>query len=188
MLIRRVFSALRILRLNVRSAAVRTYLLLAHPAVSCHRTVQFGRGVTIRAFDGGRIVLGAGTVVLENAQVQTTGGVLIVGKNCQIGRGAVVFCTDHIEIGEGTMIAEHVTIRDHNHRHEGEGRLELQGHVSAPIHIGDNVWLGAKVTVTKGVDIAPRAVVGANAVVTRSLPSRGVYGGIPARLLKRVEK
>lgn len=171
-----------------RSAAIRCYLRLAHPGVRCHPSVRFGRGVTIRAFDGGKIEIGPNSVVLDYAQVQAERGTLIIGRDCLIGRGAVVFCTHAIEIGDGTLIAEHVTIRDQDHVHSGEGRLEHQGHVTAPIRIGHDVWLGAKVTVIKGVEIAPHAVVGASAVVTRSLLERAVYGGVPARLLRRASK
>lgn len=185
MKITRVFAAIRVAQWWLRSAAIRAYLRLAYPEIACHPSVRFGRGVTIRAFDGARITIGAGTVLLDYCWVQAEGGALTVGCNCLIGRGAVVFCTDSIQIDDGTLTAEHVTIRDQDHNHQGDGRLEAQGHVSAPIHIGHDVWLGAKVTVTRGVEIAPHCVVAANAVVSRSLEPRGVYGGVPARPLNR---
>ncbi|MBT7051665.1 MAG: hypothetical protein HN978_18620 [Desulfobacula sp.] len=52
-----------------------------------------------------------------------------------------------------------------------------------PIDIAEGVWLGTKVQVNKGVSVESFSVVGANAVVTKSL-KRGVYGGIPARKIK----
>jgi acetyltransferase-like isoleucine patch superfamily enzyme len=182
----RLISALRVARLKLRSAAYRYYLRLAHPGVRCHRSIRFGRGVTIRAFDGGTIEFGANCAVLDYAQVQAEGGRITLGESCLVGRGAVIIGVDSIELGAGTMTAEHVTIRDQDHNHGGSGRLEQQGHTSAPIRIGHDVWLAAKVTVTKGVDIADHAVVGANSVVTRSLAERGVYAGAPARLIKRI--
>ena len=184
----RFFAGIRKLRFALRSAAFRAYLRMAYPGVQCHRSVIFGKGVTVRAFDGARLEIGAGTVVLECAQIQVTGGHVSIGQNCLIGRAAVIICNDRIEIGDGTMIAEHVTIRDQDHRHQGEGRLELQGSVSSPIRIGHDVWLGAKVTVTRGVEIAAHAVVGANSVVTRSLPDRGIYVGAPAQQISGQDK
>lgn len=184
-MISRLFSALRKRAWQLRSWRIRTILRLAYPGIRCHPSVRFGRGVTIRAFDGARIEIGEGAGILEYAQVQADcGGRLVLGEHCLIGRGAVVICNESIQIGSGTMTAEHVTIRDQDHNHAGEGRLEAQGTTTAPIVIGHDVWLGAKVTVTKGVEIAPHAVVGANAVVTRSLSERGVYAGAPARLIK----
>lgn len=184
-LVRRFFSALRTISSAMRSAAYRTYLHLAFPGVRCHRSVIFGKGVTVRAFDGAQLEIGEGTVVLDYAWLLVSGGSLTIGKNCLIGRGAVIACSEIIEIGDGTLTAEHVTIRDQDHNHAGDGRLESQGCRMAPIRIGHDVWLGAKVTVTRGVEIAPHAVIGANAVVTASLPVRGVYVGAPARLLNR---
>lgn len=184
----RLFSALRRCSWWLRSLRIRMVLRIAYPGIRCHPSVRFGRGVTIRAFDGARIDIGKGVGILEYAQIQADqGGHLVLGEHCLIGRAAVVICTQAIEIGAGTMTAEHVTIRDQDHIHEGDGRLEQQGLASAPIRIGHDVWLAAKVTVTKGVEIAPHAVVGANAVVTRSLTERGVYAGAPARLIKRHE-
>lgn len=186
-IITRALAALRKARFALRSAALRTYLRMAYPGVRVHRSVIFGKGVTVRAFDGAQLEIGEGSVVLEYAQLQVEGGSLVIGSNCLIGRGSVVVCSDRIEIGDGTLIAEHVTIRDQDHNHRGDGTLLSQGSTTAPIRIGHDVWLGAKVTVTRGVEIAPHAVVGANAVVTASLPDRGVYVGAPARLLRRVD-
>jgi acetyltransferase-like isoleucine patch superfamily enzyme len=185
-LLRRLFAGVRLLSYRLRSFAIRTYLHLAYPGVRCHRSVIFGKGVSVRAFDGARLEIGEGAVVLEYAQVQAdAGGHLVIGKGCLVGRGAVIICTESIEIGDGTLIAEHVTIRDQDHRHGGAGRLESKGRDSAAIRIGHDVWLGAKVTVTRGVEIAPHAVVGANSVVTRSLPDRAVYVGAPARPIRK---
>lgn len=177
----RLFSASRVLRHWLRSLAMRAYLALAFPGIRCHRSVRFGRGVTVLAFDGGTMEIGAGTFIQDHALLQVERGHLAIGGNCLIGRGSVVACKQAVSIGDGTLIAEHVTIRDHDHRTRGEGRLEAMGHDTAPVLIGHDVWLGAKVTVTRGVEIAPHAVVGANSVVTRTPAKRGVYAGAPAR-------
>lgn len=160
---------------------MRAYLALAHPGVRCGRGVQFGRGARVRAYAGGRVTIGARTLIDDHALIEAIGGTLTIGREVRVGRGAVVICHEAVGIGDHTLIAEHVTIRDQDHLHGGPATLDAQGMVTAPIAIGASVWLAAKVTVTRGVAIADRAVVGANAVVTRSLPERGVYGGIPAR-------
>ena len=54
----------------------------------------------------------------------------------------------------------------------------------AAIRIGDNVWIGAKATITRGVTIGDNAVVGANAVVTRDVPENAVVGGVPAKVIR----
>ncbi len=62
--------------------------------------------------------------------------------------------------------------------------MRLQGEDVAPVRIGNSVWLGAKVTVLKGVSIGDGAIVGANAVVSSDLPPGAVAVGVPARVMR----
>lgn len=57
----------------------------------------------------------------------------------------------------------------------------------APIRIGNNVWIGAQATVLPGVTIGDGAIVGAGAVVTRDVPANVIVGGIPAKIIKKIE-
>jgi maltose O-acetyltransferase len=59
---------------------------------------------------------------------------------------------------------------------------------TAPVTIGDNVWIGANATICPGVTLGNGVVVGAGAVVTKSFPDNVVVGGVPARILKQVPK
>jgi maltose O-acetyltransferase len=56
--------------------------------------------------------------------------------------------------------------------------------VTKPIKIGNNVWIGAKATILKGVTIGDGAIIGANAVVTKDLLANGVAVGNPAKVIK----
>ncbi|NLX05651.1 MAG: hypothetical protein GXY33_10960 [Phycisphaerae bacterium] len=60
-----------------------------------------------------------------------------------------------------------------------------QGHRSAPIRIGDDVWIGRGAAILEGVAIGRGAVIGANSVVTRDVPSMEVWAGVPARFIRR---
>ncbi len=62
--------------------------------------------------------------------------------------------------------------------------IKDQGIAKSRVRIERNVWLGTKVTVSRGVRIGEGAVVGANAVVTRDLPAYSVAVGVPARVIK----
>ena len=54
----------------------------------------------------------------------------------------------------------------------------------APIHIGENVWIGSSVTITRGVTIGDNSVIAAGAVVTKDIPANVVAGGVPAKVIK----
>jgi acetyltransferase-like isoleucine patch superfamily enzyme len=57
----------------------------------------------------------------------------------------------------------------------------------APVTIEENVWLGANVTVLKGVTIGENTLVATGSLVTRSLPPNVVAGGMPAKVLKQID-
>lgn len=183
-LVTKAFSALRIARLRGRSALMRLHLRLAFPAVRCHRSVRFGRGVRIRAFDGGSVSIDAMTQIRDFALIEAHSGEISIGRDCWIGPGSVLVCREGIDIGSGSLIAEYVTIRDQDHRHDGTAPLAAQGFAVAPILIAEQVWIGAKTTVTRGVEIGAHAVVAANAVVTRSVAARTTVAGVPARPIR----
>jgi acetyltransferase-like isoleucine patch superfamily enzyme len=86
------------------------------------------------------------------------------------------------------MIAEYVSIRDNGHGFSGLDRpMRHQGYETAPIRIGDDVWIGRGAVILKGVSIGDGAIVAANAVVTKDIPPFEIWAGIPARFLRRRE-
>lgn len=148
------------------------------------RGVRLLRGVRFEIFDGGAIEIGADTLIGPWAIVSARGGNIRIGAGSLVNFGCVIVSHASIEIGDDALIAEHVTIRDQDHAHSDPTiPYRKQGSIEAPIVIGSNVWLGAKVTVTRGTSIASDTIVGANSVVTRSLDTPGKYAGVPARLL-----
>lgn len=60
--------------------------------------------------------------------------------------------------------------------------LEIKG----PVIIGDNVWIGDKVSILSGVTIGKGSVIACNAVVTKDVPSYSVVGGVPAKVIKQI--
>ena len=80
------------------------------------------------------------------------------------------------------MIGEYVTIRDQDHRIDSDGP-QADSFVVAKVVVGDRVWLGAKVTVTRGSNVGDHVVVGANAMVRGVCVAGKKYGGVPAKQL-----
>ena len=111
-----------------------------------------------------------------------------IGDDVVISRGAHIVAFSGVRIGAGSMIGEYASIRDANHDYTAAREqmpLREAGHHARPIHIGTNVWIGRGAVILAGVSIGDGAVVGANAVVTRSVAPGAVVGGVPARPLIR---
>ncbi len=106
------------------------------------------------------------------------------GNDCFLGWGSIISAHQRVDIGEGTAIAEYVSIRDHNHDSEG-GPIHASSMSVAPVTIGRRVWIGAKATIIAGVTIGDDAVIGANAVVTHDVAAGERVGGVPARPLSQ---
>ncbi len=158
-----------------------------------HRRVSWGArcdvrpGARFRVARGARVRFGEGCVLDRGFDLESR-GVVEVGDRTVFGHHCTVAADRSVIIGRHCLLAELVSVRDHDHAFDEVDRVVLdQGRVTAPVRIGDNVWLGAKVTVTKGVTIGSDVVVGAHAVVTSDLPDGCVAVGIPARVIRTGE-
>lgn len=90
-----------------------------------------------------------------------------------------------IRIGNNCMIAPNVGIYTAFHTVEPQGRLDHKG-MASPVHIGDNVWIGAGAMILPGVTIGNNAVIAGGAVVNKDVPDDVLVGGTPARIIKSV--
>ena len=90
-------------------------------------------------------------------------------------------------IGDHVMIAPNVVIATGTHPiHPGLRRKEAQ--FNLPVHIQDNVWLGAGCLVMPGVTIGENSVIGAGSVVTKDIPANVVAVGNPCRVLRDISE
>lgn len=157
-----------------------------------HTQVDFGRRViveprcTIRTSGKGSLNIAGSGVVKTGSEIIASGGALTIGARAFIGTGTIIACRESIAIGDDALIAEYVTIRDQDHRYGGDVPTAQNGFETAPIIIGNNVWIGAKATITKGVTIGDNAVIAAGAVVIHDVPANTIAGGVPARVLKAI--
>ncbi len=104
---------------------------------------------------------------------------LKIGRSSSIGDRTEIHVGERIEIGEKCMIAWDCVIMDRDY-HPIEGEAER----TKPVIIEDNVWIGCKAVILKGVRIGKNAVVGAGAIVTKDVPPYAIVGGNPARVIK----
>jgi len=130
------------------------------------------------------IECGNGLLLYRELYLETReSGHISIGDRVVISRGTHIVAYSAIEIGAGTMIGEYTSIRDANHRFSDEMPLRDSGHSAKPIRIGREVWIGRGAMILPGVTIGDRAVIGANAVVTKNVPQGTVVVGVPARAI-----
>lgn len=112
-----------------------------------------------------------------------------IGENCNFGDFLHLTCINKIVIGKGVLTGKWVTISDNGHGYTDYASLQnppIKRDLSCkgPVEIGNNVWIGDKATVLSGVKIGDGAVIAANAVVTKDVPSYSVVAGNPAKTIK----
>ncbi|MBN2582111.1 MAG: acyltransferase [Planctomycetes bacterium] len=150
------------------------------------RGCKFQPGVVLASARGRPIILGDNVQLMRGVVLSTSqSGKIVLGDNVYIGEYGVVTSNAEINIERDTIIAPHVDLVDFNHGTDDLETTVLHQPVdAAPIRIGRDVWLGAKVTVVRGVTIGDQAVVGTGSVVNRDVRSRGVAVGTPARIIR----
>lgn len=109
---------------------------------------------------------------------------LVIGKGTYINRYSMLDATEELIVGRDCAIGPGCYLTDHDHGLEPGSRPMDLPMRSIATRLGDRVWLGAKVTVLKGVSIGDDAVVGAGSVVTNNVPARAVAVGVPARVIR----
>ncbi len=115
-------------------------------------------------------------------------GNISLGDAVFIGPRAFISVVNaNLSIGDDTVIGPEFCVMGGDHRFDLPGTLyrdTATTGVNEPIAIGCNVWIGARVTVLKGVRIGDGAIIGAGSVVTRDVPSQAIASGSPARVLR----
>lgn len=139
------------------------------------------------------ITIGSNTTVLEYSRINVypdAGGIcpqVSIGNNCYIGYYFSLLAGEDIIIEDDVLIASNVLINSHSHGHDPESE---QPYLAQPlsgksISIGEGSWIGEKASILPGVKIGKKCIIGANSVVTKSVPDFSIAVGAPARVIKR---
>ena len=202
--IRKLIGRIKIIRLKVNSMVISTRFKSCPSSVmffgikstncpwctSIGENTIFGEGLYLDAWD---------SYYCENdlldmnknfpLKKQILNSELIIGEGCAFGAYNHITCANKIIIGNNILTGKWVTITDNSH---GETNMEMLMsnpkyrplYSKGPVIIGNNVWIGDKVTILPNVRIGDGAIIAANSVVTKDVPSYSVVGGIPAKILK----
>ncbi len=154
---------------------------MVEPSVRLQGDVtRFDTGLTL----GTETHLDQGVIIWLGVDPLKSGEILL-GDRVYVGPYSFLGTVSHrLEIGQDTMIGAHCYIITENHE---TARTDIpyarQGFRGADVVIGKNVWMGCHVTILPGVTIGNNAIIGAGAVVTKSVPVGETWAGVPAKRL-----
>ena len=112
-----------------------------------------------------------------------------IGKNCAINHGVFLLGRCQIQIGNNVTLSARCMLLDATLDIDQSENIELFGynHLSAPIILDDNVWIGAGSIILPNVRIGKNSVVGAGSVVTKDVAAYSVVAGNPAKLIRMLK-
>jgi len=135
---------------------------------------------------GGRFVIGKNVSLRATPRLPielycAPGATVTLSDDCFLNQGVHIACLREVAIGRQSLIADEALIMDTDFHSVGDEPIQ-----TAPVIVERGAWVGARAIVLKGVTIGEGAIVGAGAVVARSIPSRAVAVGNPARVVRSI--
>lgn len=164
------------------------------------KNIAFGKNVTIEnhckidGYSSRKIILGDCVKIGAYSNLSSTSHFSKYGIGVQIGNHSAVGeftqfgAAGGIIIGNDVIMGSYISFHSENHNFNDLTKLiREQGVTSKGIVIGNNIWVGAKVTFLDGCEVGNNSVVAAGAVVNGKYPDNSIIGGVPAKVLKSIE-
>lgn len=130
----------------------------------------------------------AGRIILNDDVMIFSKGHLEIGKNLGVNSYSRIVTHEYIKIGDHVTIGQMVSILDHDHAYQMNNQgLQLNGYNTKPISIGNNVWIGDKCTILKGVNVGNNVIIGANTLVNKNIPDNSIVAGSPMKVIKSLK-
>ena len=116
----------------------------------------------------------------ENTNIWITHSGQLILNGGFINEGVTITCAKRVTIGKNAHIAREAVIRDY----DGHYIEKTTYRTAKPVSIGDNVWIGYRAMILKGVTVGNNSVVAANSVVTKDVPPNCIVAGNPAKIIR----
>lgn len=189
-----VLVGFKIFKLGFYFVGERTNLL-GFEKVKIDRTMTIGHDVTISSLGSKGFSFGKNFSIKDFSSIDSFGsikkesGTLFIGDNVGISEFCYFSIRGNLYIGNDVIFGPDVKIFTENHSFEiSEIPFRLQEEIRADVKIGNNVWIGAGSTILPGVLIGNNVVVAAGSVVNKNIEDNSLVGGVPAKLIKSLNK
>lgn len=134
----------------------------------------------IQMDDYTKLTVNGNFMVNEESYIWITHSGHLILEGGFMNEKATITCGSEIHIGKNVHIAREASIRDYDGHY-----IESPSYRTAkPVYIGDNVWIGYRALIMKGVTIGEGSIIAANAVVTKDVPPHCIVAGNPARIIR----
>ncbi|GAB1268524.1 DapH/DapD/GlmU-related protein [Aurantivibrio infirmus] len=152
--------------------------------------VKLGDYVRISALGKKKLVIGTSanigdfTQVIISSSFDNIGEFILIGDHVGIGEFSYLGGGGGLNIGNGTIIGQYFSAHPENHNFDNPVvPIRSQGVSRKGIVIGENCWIGSKVTILDGVELGANCIVAAGSVVTKSFKSNDIVAGVPAKVV-----
>ncbi|TAH05309.1 MAG: acyltransferase [Sphingobacteriales bacterium] len=161
------------------------------PKIKWGQFLKLGDGVYLSGLGvkgielGNNVGIGAYSRIIVSTSLNDIGSHIRIGNNVGLGEFAYLGGAGGLDIGDDCIIGQYLSCHPENHIYDTtEELIRQQGVTRRGIKIGNNCWIGSKVTLLDGVTIGEGCIIAAGAVVTKAMPAFAVIGGVPAKVLK----
>ncbi|MGO8749883.1 MAG: acyltransferase [Thermoguttaceae bacterium] len=127
--------------------------------------------------------LGTGEILLQSRHPNAT---ITIGEANVFSNNVSLVANERISVGNKCRIGDLVSIFDCDFHEIAAATRDSSPGLTRPVILGDNVWLGSRVLVLKGVAIGDNSIVAAGSVVTKSIPADCIAAGNPAKIIRPV--
>lgn len=185
---------------NLQAINEGIHLALLHMQLKWHGVI-YGknlRGNRCKIKNKGKIILGNNVYlnsflggVSYNTSLNTyfPSSILKIGDNSHLN-GTLIHSRKEVTIGRDCLFGPGVLILDNNsHNTSIDPFMRRKGEVKeSPVKIGNNVWVGQRSIILKGVNIGDNSIIAAGSIVPKSVPPNQLFGGNPAKFIKELKK